>query len=346
MTIPWATPHPNLPRGTVSNNPQQYMNQCINIAGRALALAVIGTCLAISPARALTPPPDGGYPNGVTAEGTQALFSLTTGVWDTALGFQALFNNTTGSSNTATGVRSLFHNVNGSNNSAYGVYSLYNITSGSSNIGIGFLSGINLTTESNVIVIGSPGEAGESNYIRIGTEGVHTETYIAGITGMPVSGNPVCVDSEGELGECSPSSERFKHDIESMDRASETIFALRPVTFRYNPEFHSNGALEFGLVAEEVAKIDPSLVKYNKKGEIYGVRYDAINAMMLNEFLKEHRTVQELKETVATQQALIAQQAQKLEAFASNLKEQQAQIQKVSAQVAASKPAPRVVDNH
>lgn len=324
------------------------MNRSINIAIRALVLALLGMCLAFSPsARAITPAPDGGYPNGVTAEGTQALFSLSTGVWDTALGYQTLFNNAGGGSNTAAGVRSLFNNTTGNDNSAYGVYSLYNITSGSNNIGIGFFSGINLTTESNVIAIGSPGEAGENNYIRIGTAGVHTETYIAGISGVPVegSGDPVCVNNEGQLGECGVSSARFKHDIHSMDKASEAILSLRPVTFHYNAELHPNSQLEFGLVAEEVAKVDPHLVKYDKDGKIFGVRYEAVNAMLLNEFLKEHRTVDQLKAAIAKQETIIAQQQKTMEAFAANLKEQQAQIQKVSAQVTVSKPAPQVVTN-
>jgi hypothetical protein len=309
------------------------MKQSIN---RAMAFMAFSLCLAFgTTAHAVSPAPDGGYAGGNTAEGTQALNSLTSGAWNTASGLQALFNVTTGGSNTATGVGALFNNT-ASNNTAYGVHALFNITSGSNNIGIGSFAGVNLTTESNVIVIGHAGEAGETNYIRIGTEGVHDETYIAGINGMPSTGNPVCINNEGELGECSPSSARFKHDIESMDCASEAIFALRPVTFRYNPELHSNGALEFGLVAEEVAQIDPSLVKYNKRGEIYGVRYESINAMLLNEFLKEHRVVEQLKTT-------IAQQEKTLNAFASALKEQESQIQKVSAQVAASKPAPQVV---
>jgi hypothetical protein len=317
------------------------MNRLISIANRVVVLAALGVCLAFSPARAVTPAPDGGYPNGVTAEGNQALFSLTSGVWDTAVGFQSLYTNTVGNSNTATGVQALFKNNGGSGNAAYGVHALYNIANGNNNIGIGNFAGINLTFESNVIVIGSPGEAGEQNYIRIGTEGVHTETYIAGIFGVPVEGEgtPVCVNDEGQLGECSsPSSARFKHDIESMDKTSESILALRPVTFRYNKEFHSRGGLEFGLVAEEVAKVDPRLVKYDKDGKIFGVRYEAVNAMLLNEFLKEHRTVEQLRATIAAQEKT-------LNAFAASLKEQQAQIQKVSAQVTATKAAPQVVDN-
>jgi hypothetical protein len=270
------------------------------------------------------------------------LFSLTSGVWNTAVGFQSLYTDTVGNSNTATGVQALFKNNGGSGNAAYGVHALYNIANGNNNIGIGNFAGINLTFESNVIVIGSPGEAGEQNYIRIGTEGVHTETYIAGIFGVPVEGEgvPVCVNDEGQLGECSDniSSARFKHDIHSMDKSSETIFALKPVTFRFNQNIDPKGHIEFGLIAEEVAKVDPRLVKYDNEGKIHGVRHEAVNAMLLNEFLKEHRTVEQLQATIAEQQKMLA-------AFAANLKEQQAQIQKVSAQVTASKPAPQVVDN-
>jgi hypothetical protein len=314
------------------------MNQSINSAVRALCLAAVSACLAFSPARALTPAPDGGYPSAVTAEGTNALFSLTTGVWDTAVGFQALYNTTTGGSNTGMGVRALFNNIGGSGNAAYGVYALFNLTSGSNNIAIGNFAGNSLTTEVNDIIIGSHGEAGESNSIRIGEEGVITGAYIAGITGTPITGPQVCVDDEGQLGECGISSERFKHDIRPMEKASETIFALRPVTFRYNQDLDPKQALDFGLVAEEVAKVDPGLVRYDKQGKVFGVRYEAVNAMLLNEFLKEHQLVAQLKAT-------IAEQEKTLNAFAASLKEQQAQIQKVSAQVAASKPAPQVVSN-
>jgi uncharacterized coiled-coil protein SlyX len=319
------------------------MNELIS---RVVVVAALGVCLAFSTARAVTPAPDGGYPSGNTAEGTQALNSLTTGAWNTASGLQALFKVTTGGSNTATGVGALFNNT-GNSNTAYGVHALFNITSGSNNIGIGSLAGVNLTTESNVIVIGHPGEAGEENYTRIGTEGVIQETYIAGIHGQVLTGDPVCVNNEGELGECSGSisSARFKHDIQSMDKASETIFGLKPVMFRYNQNIDPKGDIEFGLIAEEVAKVDPRLVKYDKEGKIHGVRHESVNAMLLNEFLKEHRTVEQLKDTVAKQQTIIAQQQKSLEAFAANLKDQQTQIQKVSAQLTATRPAPQVVDN-
>ena len=285
------------------------------LISKVVVLGALSACLAFSPlARAVSPPPDGDYGSGNVAEGGRALNSLTTGVWDTALGASAQFSNSTGNSNTAVGVSALFSNIGGSSNTAVGVYALYNNT-GNNNIGIGYLAGINSSGDFN-IHIGSRGEIGELSSIRIGTEGQQTSAYMAGIFGVPVTGNAVCVDDEGTLGECTPSSERFKHDIESMDKASEVILALRPVTFHYNSQFHSHNAVEFGLVAEEVAKIDPGLVKYNKKGEIYGIRYDAVNAMLLNEFLKEHQTVEQLK-------SVIAQQTKQMEAFMASLKAQE-----------------------
>jgi predicted RNase H-like nuclease (RuvC/YqgF family) len=141
-----------------------------------------------------------------------------------------------------------------------------------------------------------------------------------------------------------------------MDKASEAILGLKPVTFRYKKEIEPNGAIMFGLVAEEVDKVNPDLVTRNDKGEVETVRYEAVNAMLLNEFLKERRTVQELKSTVAKQQASIsqqrkdfeantAQQQTEIQALTASLKEQATQIQKVSAQLEASKPAPQVVNN-
>src|SRR5437870_12268635 len=168
------------------------MNRSISIA---VALAAVGVTLAVLPtARAVSPPPDGNYNSGVTAEGNNALFSSAGGVWNTALGAETLYNTTTGNSNTAAGVRALFSNINGSNNVAYGIYALYSTTSASNNIAIGDFAGLNLTTESNCIDIGSRGEAGESSSIRIGTEGTQLSAYMAGIFGVPVSGNSVCVD--------------------------------------------------------------------------------------------------------------------------------------------------------
>jgi Chaperone of endosialidase len=161
--------------------------------------------------------------------------------------------------------------------------------------------------------------------------GAHTATYIAGIFGATSTGSPVGVDSDGHLGVLATSSARFKDEIKPMDKASEAILALKPVTFRYKKEIDRKGIPQFGLVAEEVEKVNPDLVKRDRAGKLQTVRYEAVNAMLLNEFLKEHRTVQELKKEIA--------------ALTSTVKEQAAQIQKVSAQIEVTKPAPQTVNN-
>jgi hypothetical protein len=187
-------------------------------------------------------------------------------------------------------------------------------------------------------LIGNSGIAGESRNIRVGTQGIHTKTFIAGIRGVAtVNANaiPVLIDSAGQLGTTS-SSRRFKKEIEPMDQTSEVILDLKPVTFHYKTD--STGTPQFGLIAEEVAKVNPDLVVRDENGEIYTVRYEAVNAMLLNEFLKEHRKVEELETTVA-------QQKNDMKVFAANLKEQASQIQKMSAQLEVSKSAPQLVGN-
>src|SRR5204862_7797623 len=190
--------------------------------------------------------------------------------------------------------------------------------------------GSNLTTGSNNIDIGNAGVAGESGNIRIGTSGTQTATFVAGIRGVVIAGaQPVGVNTSGQLG-VRASSARFKENIKPMDKASEAILLLQPVTFRYKKEFDPRGAAQFGLVAEEVAKVNPDLVARDDQGKPFTVRYDEVNAMLLNEFLKEHkafleeqRTVEELKKQVA---ALTAG------------------LQKVNAQLEASKSAPQMVN--
>src|SRR5947207_2759615 len=200
-------------------------------------------------ARAVSPPPDGGYPNANTAEGDQALYSLTTGADNTAVGFNALFSNTTGNSNTTIGFYSLANNTTGSFNTAYGQFALqsngigtnntaigYNLlftnTTGRSNIAVGASAGINLTTGDANIDIGNPGVAGESETIRLGTN-TQRATYIAGISGTTVAnGATVVIDTHGRLGTVT-SSERYKDGIKPMAKASEVILALKPVTFHY-----------------------------------------------------------------------------------------------------------------
>jgi len=207
----------------------------------------------------------------------------------------ALFNNTTGRGNTASGWEALRNNTEGEGNTAIGVFALHD-TTGDSNIALGVNAGAALTTGNGNIDIGNSGVASESNTIRIGDS--QTRTFIAGISGATASGGvAVYVNSAGQLGTLT-SSARFKQDIHSMDNASEAILALKPVTFRYKPELDKAGIPQFGLVAEEVAEVNPDLVVRDEKGEIYTVRYEAVNAMLLNEFLKEHRKVEQLQKQI------------------------------------------------
>jgi hypothetical protein len=371
-------------------------------------------CIGLLPrAQAVVPPPDGGYPNFTTAEGTKALQSLTAGAANTAVGWYSLFSNAGGSFNTATGAGSLLFNTadqntafgaaallfnttginntavgaaalsnnttadgntangafalfsntegvvntasgaaalssntTGSNNTAYGEEALENSnnnhntavgssalrsnTTGSVNTALGSFAGINVTTAEHVICIGINGE-NVSNSCFIGN-------IREVITAQP-NAIPVLIDSAGQLGTTS-SSRQFKKEIQPMDKASESLLALKPVTFHYKSD--NTSTPQFGLIAEEVGDINPDLVVRDEKGEIYTVRYDAVNAMLLNEFLKEHRKVEDLKKDF---QATVAQQRTEIQALAATVKEQSAQIQKVSVQLEASKPAPQVVNN-
>jgi hypothetical protein len=287
--------------------------------------------------------------NRNTANGAFALFSNTTGVDNTAIGDRALFSNTTSNGNTAIGDFTLFSNVTGADNTAIGdvvldanttgvsntaigVAALASNTTGSSNIALGFNAGINLTTGGNNIDIGNPGATAESNTIRIGVQGTQAFTIIAGISNdMQAIGTQVIVTTDGFLG-VQGSSARFKDEIKPMDKASGMILALKPVTFRYKKEIDPRGTPQFGLVAEDVEKVNPDLVVRGKDGKPYSVRYDQVNAMLLNEFLKEHRKVQELEANAARQQ-------KQIETLTAGL-------QKVSAQLEVSNPAPQTVLNN
>ena len=277
-----------------------------------------------------------------TATGEGALLNNTTADRNTAAGYQALVLNTTGHDNTASGYLALGNNTSGSYNTAIGQTALFNNTTGSSNIAVD--GGGLLTTGSYNIDIGNLGVAGESNTIRIGTQGGgrtggQTATYIAGINGAGVIGVPVKVNSAGQLG-TAPSSARFKQEIQPMDKASEAILALKPVRFRYKKGLDPDRAPQFGLVAEQVEKVNPDLVARDEQGKPYTVRYDAVNAMLLNEFLKEHRKVEE-------QEATITELRKGMETIVARLREQDVKLQKVSTQLQlTTKPTSQVVFNN
>lgn len=401
-------------------------------------LVILGIMsLALASARAVTPAPDGGYANGNTAEGTNALFSLTSGAWNTAIGLETLFKDTSGGSNTAVGVRALNSNTTGGNNTAIGVYALKNntfglqntaigfqalsgniggsyntatgyqalsasgesnfntaygyqalmkntngsdnnavgyqalgentmgngntavgdsalfsnqsggsnaafgtlalnattgdnntavgygagdlITTGSDNTVIGFLAARNIRVANNVIAIGDDA-ADVSNTCWIGN--------IYGVTTQSAVTLPVIVSNGGQLGTAA-SSARFKKDIRPMERTSDAILALKPVTFHYKND--NTSTPQFGLVAEDVATVDPDLVVRDDKGDVYTVRYDAVNVMLLNEFLKEHQQVQ--------------RQQKEIDALRAELKEQRTLIRKVSAQLEAKRSTPQLAVN-
>jgi uncharacterized coiled-coil protein SlyX len=275
-----------------------------------------------------------------TANGAFALFSNTTGGENTASGHLALFSNTTGVVNTADGLNALVNNTTGNANTASGVAALTNNTTGSDNIALGAFAGGNVTTASNVICIGA----------NLNGEDVSNSCYIGQIFGATSSGGAaVLINSDGKLGTAT-CSRRFKQEIKPMEQASEVLFALKPVTFHYRKEIDPAGKSQFGLVAEDVEKVNPDLIVRDKQGKPYTVRYDQVNAMLLNEFLKEHRKVQEqeaiitgLKSTVGKQETTIAQQQRALQAVNARLDQQADQIQKVSEQIQMSNAEWRTV---
>jgi hypothetical protein len=268
-----------------------------------------------------------------TAIGGGALSANTEGLDNAATGFGSLSHNTTGGANTADGSGALFNNTTGEFNTAVGQGALQANTTGSANVALGVGAGGNVTTAENVICIGA----------TVGGANVSNRCYIGNIRSATTGNNnaiPVLIDSAGQLGTIS-SSRRFKKEIKPMDKASEAILALKPVTFHYKSD--KTNTPQFGLIAEEVAEVNPDLVVRDENGEIYTVRYDSVNAMLLNEFLKEHRKVEGQQATIAELkselQTVSAQQQKEIQALAADLKEQAAQIQKVSAQLAAASPS-------
>ena len=343
----------------------------------ALFLIALVWLQLFSNAQAVVPPPDGGYPGGNTAEGTNALLSLTTGQWNTAVGlnslssttagfyntaigsaalrfntngnnntavghnalfsnrfadyntavgesalysntvgdentavgWQAMYRNTTGISNTAVGESALHRNTQGGDNTAIGSQALTSNTTGnfntavgdgalvrnttsSFNIALGRFAGSDVTMADNVICIGAPGA------------NVSDSCYVGNVWQQPGGSQAVYVNASGKLG-AQVSSRRFKDEIKPMDKASDAILALNPVTFRYKKEIDSKRITQFGLVAEDVEKVNPDLVLHDKEGKPYTVRYDQVNAMLLNEFLKEHRKVEQLEANATRQQQQI-----------------------------------------
>jgi hypothetical protein len=262
------------------------------------------------------------------AVGRAALQSNTEGGGNVAIGAGALVSKMTGNDNTATGINALSSNTIGIRNVADGDGALQNNTSGNNNIALGHNGGSNLTAGSNNIDIGNNGVAGESNTIRIGTGGTQTATFIAGINLAAVTGNSVIVAANHQLG-VAASAARFKEGIKPMDKASDAILALKPVTFRYKEEIDPKRIPQYGLVAEDVEKINPDLVARDAEGKVYTVRYEAVNAMLLNEFLKAHRRIEE--------------QDQRIDQLTAQLKEQAALIQGVNDKVELGRPAPQTV---
>jgi len=284
--------------------------------------------------------------NNNTADGHDALFSNDTGIRNAATGSFALFFNTAGNDNAAVGYFALYHNTTGNSNTATGYDALLNNTTGIGNIALGNFAGSNLTKGDQNIDIGNVGVGAEANTIRIGTEGTQTNAYLAGVYQTNIAkGLVVEVDSDGHLGTVG-SSERFKDAIKPMDKTSEAILALKPVTFHYKKELDPEGIPQFGLVAEQVEKVNPDLVARDADGKVYTVRYDAVNAMLLNEFLKEHRKVEQQETTITQLKATVAQQHKRMEVLTAGLKEQASQIQKVSAQVGLNKPAAQMAVNN
>ena len=281
-----------------------------------------------------------------TANGTFALFNNTEGRRNNAFGSYALGNHETGDHNNAFGSEALSSDISGAGNNAFGDDALRDNT-GNSNTAIGDRAGLDLTTGSFNVCIGAGAH---------GVAGVSNTTWISNVYSSVATARQVYVDSDNKIGTLS-SSRRYKDEIKPMDNASEALFALKPVTFRYKKHIDPMQALSFGLIAEEVAKINPELITRGKDDKPETVRYEAVNAMLLNEFLKEHRKIEEqqaaiveLKSVVAQQQkefrAAMVKQQKEMENVIARLKQQEAKIQRVNDTIELTEAAPRVMANN
>ena len=368
-------------------------------------------------AKAVVPPPDGGYPGANTAEGQNALLNLTTGGFNTAVGWlslhsettgsfntavgaatlfrnnanentaigigallsntsgfgntatgafalfsntgsadnpnqpsgdpgslntangdRALFSSTTGTLNTAIGANALFENTTGSGNTAVGTSTLVNSTTGNGNIALGFSAGNAVNIASNVIAIGTLGQD-VSNSCFIGQIYTNIQPQVG------TDPDLVTINSDGRLGRANVSSRRYKHDIQPMHASSEAIYALNPVSFRYHKQYDASQTIAFGLIAEEVAEVNPDLVGRNPEGQPEAVRYEQINAMLLNEFLKEHCKGEEQDGKIQEQQTTIAELKAEMKALAATVNEQASQLRKVSAQLEVANSATTIAEN-
>ena len=318
----------------------------------------------------------------LTGIGAASMRNNTIGEFNTAIGADSLRENTTTSFNAAVGDGALT-SFNGTTafdgaNTAFGSISFNALTSGQENVGVGRRAGEFLTSGNNNTImgwragdglttgdgntfLGSQAGSNEgpdvSNVVCLGTRGdtqaagqvTDNRTYIGNIVGVTTGGPaptvPVVIDQDGQLGTI-VSSRRFKEDIKPLDQASEAILKLKPVTFHYkNRDVKNDKTPQFGLIAEEVEQVNRDLVVYGKDGKLWTVRYDAVEVMLLNEFIKEHKKVEEQQASIADLKSTVALQQKEMQVFTAQLKEQAAQIQKVSAQLEASKPAPKVVSN-
>jgi uncharacterized coiled-coil protein SlyX len=275
-----------------------------------------------------------------TAVGAGALGSNTAGNDNIAIGASALEDNVDGDSNVAIGESALANNISGNDNTAIGTFALQNSDNGFENTAIGFGAGSAVTGDGNVCIgQGVSGELGIDNTTYIRNVNTLTQNFSAGVNDY------VTVRlSDGRLGHTAVvSSRRYKEDIKPLAAASEGLYALKPVSFRLKKEYDETQALGFGLIAEEVAELSPDLVYRNAKGQVESVRYEMVNAMLLNEFLKEHKKVQDQQATISELRATVAQQQKGIELITAQLKEQAAQIQKVSARVSVTRSGPQVV---